>query len=250
MRNAEQSDPGPVATVSLCQSGEPRYAIYYSPPAEHPLTQAAEAWLGRSAFRSNDDVPIRIEDEIKFATSEPRRYGFHATLKPPFRLAKGRKVEELEQALSRFAKDRGPCPLGRLQLSVMRGFFALVPMDPIPRLQAFASSIVETFDPFRAPFNEAELQRRLTDRLDDAETTYLVRWGYPYVFDCFRFHMTLTNRIAPDRQADVRARLQKRFGALLAEDYRIDALTLFEQARPDADFVVRARFAIGQGTVT
>ena len=178
--------------------------------------------------------------------SEPRRYGFHATLKPPFRLARGRKVEELEQALSSFARKNRACPLGPLKLSTLRGFLALVPVLEIPRLQAFASSIVEIFDPFRAPFNEAELQRRLSDHLDDDETTHLVRWGYPYVFNRFAFHMTLTNRIESDQQAEVRARLRKRLAALLAEDYHIDALTLFEQRGPNAD--ARARFPLGQGT--
>ncbi|QRM32530.1 DUF1045 domain-containing protein [Microvirga sp. VF16] len=248
MRNAEQSDPGPVATVSLCQSGEPRYAIYYSPPAEHPLTQAAEAWLGRDAFRTaRGSLAPEIHDEARSVTTEPRRYGFHATLKAPFRLAAGRHIDELEETLSRFAAACRPCPIGRFRIDLISGFFALVPAKPLPMLRAFASTIVEAFDPFRAPLNDAELQRRLSHRLDNIETTYLVRWGYPYVFDRFRFHMTLTDKLSPGTQSRVRHRLEGHFGALTTEDYAIDALTLFEQEWPGADFVVRSRFPFKRG---
>ncbi|QRM33277.1 DUF1045 domain-containing protein (plasmid) [Microvirga sp. VF16] len=227
---------------------EPRYAIYYSPPAGHPLTRAAVHWLGRDAFRTaRGSLAPEIHDEARSVTTEPRRYGFHATLKAPFRLAAGRHIDELEETLSRFAAACRPCPIGRFRIDLISGFFALVPVKPLPMLRAFASTIVDAFDPFRAPLNETELQRRLSHRLDDIETTHLVRWGYPYVFDRFRFHMTLTDKLPSGMQSRVRHRLDKLFGALTTDDYAIDALTLFEQARPGADFVVRSRFELKRG---
>ncbi|RVK89409.1 DUF1045 domain-containing protein [Sinorhizobium meliloti] len=224
---------------------EPRYAIYYTPAVDHPLTRAAEAWLGRSAFQPCEIAEIEPDREAVIA--EPRRYGFHATLKPPFRLAEGSSIAKLEQAISNFARERRPCPVGPLKLSFTRGFFALVPRHEIPGLRTLAAEIVEKFDPFRAPINEAELQRRLLDPLDDEETIHLVRWGYPYVFDRFHFHMTLTDRSLSDRTGVLQSKLQEHFGDLLAEDYRVDALALFEQKQPFADFAVRARFSLGQG---
>ncbi len=119
-----------------------------------------------------------------------------------------------------------------------------------PTVLAFASSIVEAFDGFRAAPTEAELRRRLSSRLNDIEREYVARWGYPYVFDRYQFHMTLTEKLSPEAQSKVRERLEELLGALAMDDYTIDALTLFEQKRPGADFHVRSRFKFMTEDVT
>ncbi|MCW1412982.1 DUF1045 domain-containing protein [Rhizobium sp. 1AS11] len=246
MKLVERSEPGQ-AVPDGYSARETWYAIYYTPAADHPLTRAAETWLGRSAFPPRE-IALRpeIEPDREAVIAQPRRYGFHATLKAPFRLAKGNSIATLEQALSKFTRERRPCPIGPLKLNFMRGFFAFVPHHEIPGLRALAREIVEKFDPFRAAVDEAELKRRLLDPLDDEETTHLVRWGYPYVFDRFRFHMTLTDRRLSDRKGALQSELQEHFGDLLTEDYRVDAITLFEQKQPLTDFTVRARFTLEQ----
>jgi len=217
-----------------------RCAIYYTPGRHHPLTETARQWLGRDAFLpSNRKAAGPAEN--KFAT-EPRRYGFHATLKAPFRLADGQSVEALEQALHDFADSVIPCPIGRLRLSVIDGFFALVPAGPTAFLRGFASRIVREFDRFRAPMNQAELQRRMRKPLDDTETSHLISWGYPYVHDRFKFHLTLTDCLPEDIRPMVKERLKSRFEADLGEDLKLEALSLFVQDRPDADFYVRSQF--------
>lgn len=120
----------------------PRYAIYYTPAREHPLTVAASSWLGRDAFSADPIEDARPEADVRL-TSEPRRYGFHATLKAPFRLREGTSVKDLEQALSRFAASQSPCPIGSLRIDLLGGFFALVPASPIPTLRGFAAQTVE-----------------------------------------------------------------------------------------------------------
>ncbi|WP_093634064.1 DUF1045 domain-containing protein [Paraburkholderia aspalathi] len=232
-------------------SSEPRYAIYYTPPAEDELTQTAARWLGRDAFRSDSpDALIERDTEVGAITTAPRRYGFHATLKAPFRLAAGRNVAELEEALARFVEVNEPCQLGEFKVDVMDGFFALVPIRPSPMLQSLASMIVDEFEPFRAPLTESELQRRLSNGLDTIGAAYTSGWGYPYVFDRFRFHMTLTDRLPVADQAKIRLRLEAIFSALATRGYTLDALTLFEQAQSGADFVVRSRFAFKECTAT
>ncbi|MGZ9722689.1 DUF1045 domain-containing protein [Rhizobium miluonense] len=243
--------PASAATFAPAPSGEPRFAIYYTTPADHPLTRAAEAWLGRSAFERKSQPASSIAGSSRgqgnnrnTLVGEPRRYGFHATLKAPFRLADGVTVEELERALSKFANSTRPCPLGPLHVGMLGGFLALVPVQPMLRVRSLCADVVEAFDSFRAPFNTAELKRRRIECLDDGEAEHLVRWGYPYVFDRFRFHMTLTNRIQPEERSRVEAELELRLGHLLDEDFAIDAVTLFDQESPDADFVVRRRFPL------
>ena len=224
----------------------PRYAIYYTPAREHPLTVAASSWLGRDAFRADTTDDARPEADA-LLTSEPRRYGFHATLKAPFRLREGTSVEDLEQALGRFAASRFPCPIGPLKIDLLGGFFALVPANPIPTLRGFAAQIVEEFDPFRAPMDGDDLERRMSRELDEVEMTNLVTWGYPYVLGRFRFHMTLTDRVPEEQRAGMRARLEEMFEPYLSEDYHIDTLSLFVQEHRSADFVVRSQFALKTG---
>lgn len=228
---------------------EPRYAIYYCPPVWHPLTRAAVRWLGRDAFDSTlSNLAPDNGGEAASVTTEPRRYGFHATLKAPFRLAAGRYIDELEDAIASFVAGHRPCPLGAFRISLISGFFALVPAYPSQELRAFASNIVERFDDFRAPPNETEVRRRLNSNLDDTEIAYVARWGYPYVFDRFRFHMTLTDKLSDIVQLGVLDRLEMNFGTLVKEDYEIDALTLFEQKSAGSDFFVRSRFAFKEKT--
>ncbi|RWK47784.1 MAG: DUF1045 domain-containing protein [Mesorhizobium sp.] len=219
-----------------------RFAIYYTPGRDHPVTEAARQWLGRDAFLPSSRMAAGLA-ENKLVT-EPRRYGFHATLKAPFRLAEGQSVSALEQALHDFADRAMPCPIGRLRLSMIDGFFALVPAGPTAFLRGFASRIVREFDRFRAPMNQAELQRRMRQPLDDTETSHLVSWGYPYVHDRFKFHLTLTDRLPEDIRPAIRERLKSRFEACLDEDLKLETLSLFVQDHPNSDFYVRSQFSL------
>ena len=90
-----------------------RFAIYAAPglgseeTAGLLLREKAEQWLGRSA--TGDPVTSGAPrgwtraavDAITAASA--RRYGFHATFKPPFRLTEGRTPDELDAAVARFA---------------------------------------------------------------------------------------------------------------------------------------------------
>ncbi|WP_145720203.1 DUF1045 domain-containing protein [Mesorhizobium tianshanense] len=102
-------------------SSSPRYDIYYTPAAEHPLTVAASAWLGRDAFAPGSGAVAEGKADPTL-TSEPRRYGFHATLKAPFRLRDGTSVEELERVLRKFVAAWPPCPIGPLKIDLLGGF--------------------------------------------------------------------------------------------------------------------------------
>ncbi|MBZ9602994.1 DUF1045 domain-containing protein [Phyllobacterium chamaecytisi] len=220
----------------------PRYAIYYTPGRNHPLTKAAFEWLGRDAFdKSTNPSALKAYTE---PVSEPYRYGFHATLKAPFRLASDCSLVALEDALRTFAAVCPSCPIGPLRIGLIDGFFALVPAFPSPALRGFASRVVQEFDRFRAPMNEAELQRRMDRSLDEIEINNLVCWGYPYVLDRFRFHLTLSDRLSAALQPKTRERLTAIFKTHLDEDYRLNTLSLFVQDNPTSVFYVRLTFPL------
>ncbi len=226
-----------------------RYAIYFTPDKDDPLTRLAASWLGRDPFTGAATEPpastILSPAEIAFHTASARRYGFHATLKAPFRLAAGESETGLEHAMSAFAQRIEPVVIPRLVVKQMDGFFALVPSEENASLQRFADDVVTSCDRFRAPLSEADMERRNPDALSPAEFRNLCKWGYPYVFDAFRFHMTLTGRVGAEESARIRAAIDEVFGAALARPVAIDGLALFVEREAGAPFTVLSYHALG-----
>jgi putative phosphonate metabolism protein len=231
-----------------------RYAIYWVPPAGSPLARLGEAWLGRSA--EGAAVAARPAPDgfaaaaLEAITAEPRRYGLHATLKPPFRLAPGHSVEALAKALAEFAARLAPVSAPALRLKRIARFLALMPGARDAALDAFAAASVAHFDGFRAPPEAAEIARRQRARLTAAQQANLARWGYPYVMGEFRFHVTLTGPI----DSDVAARLEPFLGAFfapaMAAPLEIRELALFREPAPGAAFELIERVAIGEDEKT
>ena len=226
-----------------------RFAIYAAPGVRSAdvtgarLRRKAEQWLGRSV--SSDPVTPGVpvgwtRAAVDAMTVDARRYGFHATLKAPFRLAEGRTPEELGAAVARFAADTAAAVVPQLTLARLGGFFALVPGAQAPGLRALADDVVMAFDEFRAPATEAELARRHQARLTSRQRELLRTWGYPYVLDEFGFHLTLTDRIPPEQRPAVERVLSDWFAELLGADLPVDALGVFTEAEPGAPFELTA----------
>ena len=218
-----------------------RAALYFAPPVDHPLNRSAAGWLGRNPWPAAPDPRDDAEGGRPgegALVAEPRRYGFHATLKPPFRLAAGTTLDGLREAVVAFAPGQPAAAIEALELARIGAFFALVPAGAAPGLAALAAAVVRTFEPFRAPLSEAEVARRDPDRLTPGERANLAAWGYPYVFDAFRFHMTLTGRVPEEARDAVEARLRERFAPFLGRPLAVDTLCLFVEPEPPGDFVV------------
>ena len=221
----------------------PRYAIYWAPPTESALSRYGASWLGRDAETGEPVVPLLSESDQQLV-AEPRRYGLHATLKPPFALAAGKSVEALEQALADFAAARPAAALGRLQVTNLKGFLALCTPARVPALHDLADSCVREFDVFRAPAGEAELAKRRKAGLSPAQEAHLTRWGYPYVFDEFRFHLTLTGPLDPATLAHTQQELAS---PVLEAKLCVREIAIFEEPEAGAPFTLKRRFALGSG---
>jgi putative phosphonate metabolism protein len=226
-----------------------RYAIYFAPPREHPLWHAGCALLGRDPETGELITQLGLADisSERFAiiTDEARRYGWHGTLKPPFALAEGTDVAMLEAALTRFCASQAPFPMPKLMLADLKGFLAVVPQEPSEALESLAARCVSTFDAFRRPASEAELAKRRRSGLDAVEEANLISWGYPYVMERFRFHMTLTMRMAEEERATVAAALAPLLTEALAAPLIVDAIALYGEASAGAPFCLLRRYAFG-----
>ncbi len=220
---------------------EARIALYYAPESTDLLAAAAAAWLGRNAD-TNAPLPQPDLPDIHAITSDARGYGFHATLKPPMRLRDGTTWNDVLATAAEIAAAIPPFDLPTLAVTDLHGFLALRESTPSPELQALADACVAGADHLRAPATESELaKRRRNGPLPPAQEANLSRWGYPYVFATFFFHMTLTRRLTPDEKATYLPAAQAHFAQALATPRRVTALTLFTQAHTAADFVLAER---------
>lgn len=227
-----------------------RYAIYFTPGHTDPLTRVAASWLGRDPFTGTQppapSVTALTSAEIAFHTASARRYGFHATLKAPFHLAEDRTEAELDAAVADFAAGAEPILISRLAPTRIDGFLALTPGSPAPDLDRFAGEVVTAFDRFRAPLSEADIKRRNPDALSPEEFRNLLQWGYPYVFESFRFHMTLTGRVSETDLPRVRAAIDEVFAPALERPATVDGLALFVEPEPGAPFLVKSWHRLGR----
>lgn len=182
-------------------------------------------------------------DEADWAASalEPRRYGFHGTLKAPFELPPDRDEDGLLKRLREVARKRTAFEVARLEVAALGPFLALVPAEPAPDLDRLAGDCVRAFDAFRAPLSEADRQRRLAAPLSARQVAALERWGYPYVFEDFRFHMTLTGPLPEARREPVRAALAGLYAAVAARPaLAVGSLAIFRQPARTERFRVLA----------
>ncbi|MGD9861860.1 MAG: DUF1045 domain-containing protein [Pseudodonghicola sp.] len=206
-----------------------RYAIYYAPPADAGWSRFATRWLGWDMERGTEaphpevsDLPLPVAE----ITATPRKYGLHATIKPPFRLAEGKTRAGLEDACAALCASCAPLRLDGLALARLGRFLALRPSGDTAALETLAARAVEALDGFRAPAPEAELARRRAAGLSPAQEANLMRWGYPYVMEEFRFHVTLSGRLGKDDLAAVEAALDRDLVPLLPVPFEIADLAL------------------------
>lgn len=214
-----------------------RFAVY--DPGPDALARAASAWLGWDAA-AGQATPAGGGDW----TLTPRRYGFHATVKAPFRLADDRTPAALEQALAAVCARLEPVLLPQLTLTDAGGFLALMPAPQPQALTDMAAEVVRALDDFRAPLTDEDIARRCPDRLTAAQRANLLRWGYPHVMDEYRYHMTLTGDLDPLLQAEAQAALAPLLAPVLPAPHPVAALAL---AAEDADgrFHLIARCPLG-----
>lgn len=224
-----------------------RYAIYWTPEQGSPLSRWGAQWLGWCPDQGESRPHPRVaglKRPVPELVAEPHRYGFHATLKAPFRLAEEQSRWGIEQALEELGAETAPFEMPRLGVSVVEGFVALTPVAPAADLARLAADCVCRFDQFRAPLGPEELARRRKAGLTPAQETNLVTWGYPYVLGEFRFHVTLTGRLPRDEAADTAQALARELAPLLATPQTVREVALFGDPGGGMPFRLLQRYAL------
>jgi putative phosphonate metabolism protein len=225
-----------------------RYAIYFAPAPNSPLARFGAAWLGYDVAAGVTvvqlEMPGILPEQLQAMTAEPRRYGFHATLKPPFVLAADAETDILDNAIATLADSVAAFAAPRLRLACISGFWTLMLSEPCPMLDRLAERCVSELDRFRAPPSATELERRRSAGLSPRQDALLTRWGYPYVIEEFRFHMTLTARLDPDDGVAVGRVLAPLVESFCQDPLPIDAICLFRQDGREAPFRLMRRYQL------
>lgn len=218
-----------------------RYAVYYVPNGD-ALARFGAAWLGWDITTGTTCAhPDNLDLDIAIAhiTASPRRYGLHATIVPPFRLADGMDQPALEQLLSGIAAASAPVELNALELARLGRFLALVPEGAAEALNRLAAFWLVGSDPMRAPPLPADLERHRARPLTPAQDALLNRWGYPYVMEAFKCHITLTGKLPKAQARAVADHLEPVLAPLLPRPFRIRQLALVGEDRDGWFHVIR-----------
>ena len=156
----------------------------------------------------------------------------------------GATWDDLLKATSSIAAATPAFDLPPLRVADLHGFLALREATPSPELQALADACIAGADALRAPPSTEELARRRKSSLTPAQDATLLRWGYPYAFATWFFHMTLTRRLTPDERRLLLPAAEAHFAAALAVPRRVTAITIFTQAAPGAAFTIAERIPL------
>ncbi len=228
---------------------DPRYALYFCPQQSSMLYRFGCRWLGRDVVTGADleqpDLFAISPERLRAATASARRYGFHATLKPPFRLVDGMGEADLVEAAQRFAAGLTAFQAPPLVLRDLAGFLALQLSEPSVEMEMLAAACVTGLDHFRAPPSAAEIARRRSSGLTPRHEELLARWGYPFVMEAFRFHMTLTEKLEEEERALFEEVLDPMVDRFAGEKLTVDSVALYREPAPGQPFMLLTYLPFG-----
>jgi hypothetical protein len=72
----------------------------------------------------------------------------------------------------------------------------------------------------------------------------LIRWGYPYAFDTWFFHMTLTRRLSVEEKRRYQSAAEAYFERAIAVPRRVADICLFVQQAAGGPFVIEQRLKL------
>lgn len=212
-----------------------RYAVYFCPKPDSAWSQTSAKWLGWDI-----NIARAMEPAGQAWIKTPQKYGFHATLKAPFRPAAADSLAGCMGSLKQLASRHQPIQLTP-ELTQIGGFWAFIQSDACPELNALEADLVRSMEPYRAPLNETEIAKRLQAELTPHQRALLDQWGYPYVLDQFKFHLTLTGS---DPGGEAGERILEHFSAVMDSPLWIEDLALVGE-REDGFFEVIHRQPLG-----
>lgn len=169
------------------------------------------------------------------ATAEPRRYGLHGTLKAPFVPRYG--LQSFLQAATSFAAQCHSFALPALAVKEIEAVVALCPVTASPQLYQLAEACVKILDPHRTPESE-DVQAKRRNGKTARQIVHITQFGYPFIFEDFNFHMTLTGQMKNNPYLKAACAY---FSQALGQPRFIDNLAIFVEEEKGSPFRLYCR---------
>ena len=221
-----------------------RFAVYYAPPESSDLSRFGASWLGWDAASGQPVSHPVCPVDVETVTRTPRKYGFHGTLSAPLRLSDGSSPESFGDAVAELAESVAPFRAAPLMLKQIGPFLALVPSEKSSELNALHARCVKDLIAFRTPPDAAELARRRANGLTPEQDALLLQWGYPYVLEEFRFHLTLSGRLDAETANAVRTVLTDFTAPFCVDPFDVSEIALYGERGQDGQFEIIRRYPL------
>lgn len=221
-----------------------RVAIFYAPGSQTPLANFGAHWLGWDVEQAKSVPHPQIDglpEPIEVLVATPQKYGFHGTLKAPFRIRHDQTIDSLKEAMKAFSDQRKPFVIGKMKVATLGRFVAIIQEKASDNFAGFASEIVRNFEDYRAPLSDEDIAKRREAGLTPRQDELMLKWGYPYIFDEFKFHLTLTGKLSEQNAQSVCDRLTDHLKPILDTPVQAVDLCLYGE-REDGRFEIIERF--------
>ena len=222
-----------------------RYAIYYAPIENCGLDVFGKCLLGWDPYKGEEitnSYPPKLPNLQKFSrfVLTPKQYGFHGTIKAPFRLKDGYTYNDLENKVCEISKQIHSFYIDKLIIKKLGNFIALIPTNNL-KVNDVSNKFVEGLDYLRDELSENEIKKRNPIKLTSRQKKMLFKWGYPYVFNEFKFHLTLTSKLNIEEIDDVFKSLQNILTQFNLIKINFNSVCIFGQ-KSDEKFYFIKRF--------
>ncbi len=222
-----------------------RYAIYYVPSENSELDLFGKCWLGWDPYKGEETTKSdlsKLPSFKKFSSLvlTPKQYGFHGTIKAPFKLKNEYTYNDLENKVREISKQIHSFYFDQLIIEKLGNFIGLIPTNNL-KVNAVSNKFVEELDYLRDELSESEIKKRKPHKLTSNQKQMLFKWGYPYVFDEFKFHLTLTSKLNVVEIDDVFRSLQNILKQVNLNKISFNNICIFGQ-KSDEKFYFVQRF--------
>ncbi len=215
-----------------------RFAIYYAPPKGSVLEEFGKYWFGWDPLVAkfiNNKQRINylnrfgiknlksIDNNILMA----KKYGFHGTLIPPFKLNNNYNRKKLFKKIEVVAKKYKKFNFYKFKLKKIDNFYAFVQSKKNNNINKLSNRLVRELFKFRSPLTKKEIDRRNPSKLSKLQLSILYKWGYPYLMSQFNFHMTLASEVSGNKLYFELKKIEKNKEIILNETNDFDKIYIF-----------------------
>ncbi len=215
-----------------------RYAIYYAPPKESNLEEFGRYWFGWDPLNAKlinnkqrinylNGFGIKNLKNIDKNVLIAKKYGFHGTLIPPFRLNKNYSTNLLFKKTEDIAKKFKKFKFYKFKLKKINNFYAFVQNKKNNNINKLSNRLVRELFKFRSPLTKKEIDRRNPSKLSKLQLNILYKWGYPYLMSEFSFHMTLASEVTGNKLYFELKKIEKNKEIILNEINNFDKIYIF-----------------------